>query len=262
MLLTIAFHILFFIYSDNPVVAQVESSITGVYQGRTLFLQNPYDQDTQSYCVENIFVNERPVNFNPRQSAIKIDFKGVDIYSPVYLRFIHKDKCAPLVINPDAIAYHNSFGFQKIDLMDTLLSWESQGEKETSYYIVEKIEMGLWTEQDTIDAKGVFGGAEYEYRPILSHGPNKFRIKYIFPSGEYLNSRDIDMHFYPDEVTFRPTATDSKLFLSRGAEYKIYDGGGKLVMTGRGVEIDVTSLPSGEYVVYFDEEYPGVFRKK
>jgi hypothetical protein len=242
---------------------QKETSITGVYQGKTLFIQNPYSQETQAFCVEKIFVNEVPISFNPRQSAIKVNFKGIDIYSPVYLRIVHKDNCAPLIINPDALAYHNSFRFTELNLLDTLLTWKSQGEHEKGYYIIEKIDMGSWIEQDTIQSKGKFGGSAYEYNPILTSGPNKFKVRYVFPNDEFLNSRDLDIHFYPSDVTFRPSITDSKLYLSRGSEYKIYDNAGKLLLSGQNSEIDVTSLSKGEYLIYFNtQEYPGFFQKK
>ncbi|MEQ8240487.1 MAG: hypothetical protein RIA69_14810 [Cyclobacteriaceae bacterium] len=264
MLLIIYFHVLRLFLSgiENPQSFQKESSITGVYQGKTLFIQNPYSQETQAFCVEKIFVNGVSVNYNPRQSAIKVDFVGIDLYSPVYLRIVHSESCAPLIINPDAIAYHNSFRFAQLNLVDTLLTWKSQGEQEEGYYIIEKIDMGTWIEQDTIQSKGKFGGSSYEYIPALTSGPNKFRVKYIFPNQEYLNSRDLDIHFYPSDVTFQPSVTDSKLFLSRGSEYKIYDSGGKLMLSGQDSEIDVSSLPVGEYLIYFKQEYPGFFQKK
>lgn len=239
-----------------------EMHITGVYQGKSLFIQNPYNPETRSFCVLSVEVNGRPVAVATRSSGIKLDFAEVDEYAPLAIKITHKEGCKPLVINPDAINFHSIFSFDEVGFADSVLVWSTKGEQSEAVFVIQKYDLGIWLEADTIPSKGQFGGAEYSYFPDLEEGANKLRVKYMRPDGEYLFSREVDFHFYPEPVTFRPFSTDSKLFLSRFADYEIFDAAGDLVMSGKGNVVDVSQLPSGDYVIYFNKEDPGVFRKK
>lgn len=239
------------------------TQLAGVYQGRTLFIQNSYDPILKEFCVKGVLLNGRVLNLNYKSSAIKIDFKQIDIHSPVTIKISHREACDPTIINPDAIFFHSVFSFEEIQVSDSLISWKTVGEKEgDGRYSIEYIEGGLWTEQNSIAAKGKFEGVSYSYAPKVSVGSNKFRIKYTFPSGDFLYSRELDLHFHPDPVTFHPTVTDSKVLFSRTAYFQIYDAGSTQVLDGTGAEVDVSRLPRGDYVIYFDGDDPGMFTKK
>lgn len=239
-----------------------ETHLTGVFKGKTLFMQNAYNAKVDSFCISSVLINGRPLQVNYRMSAIKLDFEGMDEYTPLSIRILHAANCAPVVINPDAIAFHSIFSFEEAAFNDSVLVWRTRGEKEGGIYYLERYQLGIWVDSDTIPSKGEFGGAAYTHYPYLEEGPNKLRIKYVFPDGQHLYSREIDFHFYPEPVTFQPFATDGTLYLSRTATYQIYDAGGTQVMSGQGNTIDVKGLPSGDYVVYFDNKDPGMFRRK
>lgn len=237
--------------------------ITGVYKGKTLFIQNTYDPDKKTFCVAEISVNNHPIRFNPRSSAIKLDFENVDLHAPVTISIVHADSlCKPIIINPDAIFYHSIFSFKELVLNDTVLVWRTVGDKAGALYIIENYETGIWREVDTVVSRGKFEGAEYSYFPNLLEGANKYRIRYAYPDGTYLYSWELDLHYYPEPVTFKPATAADFLYLSRVASYNIYDAGSELVLSGQGITIDVSSLPEGEYVVYFDGKDPGVFKKR
>ncbi|MEO9477962.1 MAG: hypothetical protein ABJG41_20630 [Cyclobacteriaceae bacterium] len=238
------------------------TNIAGVYQGRPIFIQNAYDPVNRDFCIKEISVNGQKMAFNPKASAVKVDFKGVDMYAPVALKITHKDSCNPIVINPDAIFYHSIFSFSEIITTDSTLIWKTLGEKESGSFVVEKIDMGLWQEEAIIEASGRFEGETYTHYPKIKEGSNKFRIKYVLPSGKHLYSREIDLHFYPKPVTFTPLKTSKMLYFSRSATFKIYDAGNNVVMEGNGKETDVSHLPTGSYVIYFNEDDPGLFVKQ
>lgn len=238
------------------------TNIAGVYKGTPIFIQNAFDPQLKTFCIESISINDRPISINKKVSAIKIDFDGIDLYTPIVIKILHKTTCTPVIINPDAIFYHNVFSFAEIILTDSTLVWKTEGEKVTGSFIIEKIQFGLWQEETSYEAVGKFEGAIYTHYPKISEGSNKYRIKYVFPDGNYLYSREIDFHFYPEPVTLTPQKTKSKIFFSRSAAYKIYDPGNKVILEGSGTEADVSSLPKGSYVIYFNEEDPGWFIKE
>ena len=239
-----------------------ETHFTGVFQGKVLFIQNPYDTENEQFCVRELYINGTKKEFNSRLSAIALDFKEIDLYTPVTIKIIHKDSCSPIILNPDAIFFHSTFNFKEIELTDSLLCWKAVGDKEGADYLVERYEGGIWMEVSNIESQGIYAGTKYEYVPRLEEGPNKYRIRYNFPDGKYLYSRDIDYHFYPEPVTFNPKRTSHLIKFSRSASYKIYDPKDSVVLEGVGTQVDVRRLWKGDYVIYFDGKDPGTFTKE
>lgn len=248
------------------VTPKVETNLAGVYQGKTLFIQNPYDKDAREFCIENIYINEKFVETNYKLSAIKLDFTGYDLYSPVKIRIEHKDTlCAPTIINPEAVLFHTIFRFVTVSLTDSALVWSTKGETGVGEFEIEKLDNGIWIDQEVREALGRYEGAEYTYYPNLLEGANKYRIKYYFPRGSrvrHLYSWEVDFDFYPEPVEFTPKSAKTKVYLSRSTHYEIYDDGRKLVLEGQGKVIDVTVLRQGRYVIYFNGRDPGTFIKE
>jgi hypothetical protein len=249
-----------FIASIFPSDRDVE--LIGVYQGTSLFIQNPYQAHREDFCIESIYVNNRRLDINYDLSAIILDFNNHDLYTPVAIRIVAKDSlCAPVILNPDAILFHTMFKFTTINLSDSTLAWETEGERGSGKYIVEKLIDNFWHEVEQLQASGTFEEASYEVEPTLGEGANKYRVKYEFGSGRYLYSQEVDFDYYPDPVQFSPYRTYSTLTLSRFSPYEIYDEKSQLVLSGSGKTIDVRSLPLGEYVIFFDGKDPGSFTR-
>ncbi len=102
--------LLLFTMNVNPALSQVEDSIyyvdlkmTGVYQGQSLYVQNPYYSEISQFCVREIRVNKQKVDLNYKLSALRIDFNGISENSPVYIDVNHIAHCAPKIVNPLAI---------------------------------------------------------------------------------------------------------------------------------------------------------------
>ncbi|MEQ9404994.1 MAG: hypothetical protein RIM99_15485 [Cyclobacteriaceae bacterium] len=258
---------LFLVTTASSQEAEVrKTNLAGVYQGKTLFIQNSYNRERGSFCVEQILINNEPVLLNYKLSALKLDFKGYDLYTPVNITIVHADTvCSPIVINSEAILFHTIFRFSSISLSDSALAWSTKGEKGLGKFEVEKLEDGIWIKQETIEASGIYEGAEYEFLPVLDEAANQYRVKYVFPAGirtRYLYSQEVDYDHYPEPVEFTPHSAKTRLYLSRPSRYEIYDGNSKLVLTGQGQEIDVTVLRQGQYVIYFSGKDPGTFIKE
>lgn len=254
----------------NSIVAQiapkVETNIAGVFQGKTLFIQNPFDKTDRKFCVDNIYINENYIDINYKLSAIKIDFEGYDLYTPVKIRIVHKDSiCSPTIINPEAILFHTIFRFVAVSLTDSALVWITKGETGVGEFEIEKLMNGVWVDQEIRQGLGRYEGAEYTYFPNLEEGANKYRIKYNFPRGsrvKYLFSWEVDFDHYPEPIEFTPKSAKTKVYLSRSTHYEIYDAGSTLVLEGQGTVIDVTVLRQGQYVIYFNGRDPGTFIKE
>lgn len=242
-----------------------ETNLAGVYKGETLFIQNPYIKAAKSFCIDEIYVNERLQSIRYDLSAIKLEFASLDLYSPVKIRIVHKDSlCMPTIVNPEAILFHTIFRFSRIALTDSTLNWETKGENGRGQFEIEKLRTGIWINQGIIEAKGIYEGTSYSFFPEMDEGANKFRIRYTFPAKSrlsYLYSPEIEYNFYPEPIQISPKATQSVVRFTRASHFEIYDAGGKLVLEGQGSEADVTRLPRGDYIIYFNGKYPGGFTK-
>ena len=189
-------------------------------------------------------------------SALKIDFKGYDLYTPVKIRIIHTDTlCSPVIINPEAVLFHTIFRFLPIQLTDSALVWATKGERGKGSFEIQRLRNGIWERQEDMTAKGTYEGARYLHYPNLEEGANKYRVRYNFPRGSriaYLYSPEVELEYYPEKIEFSPKSVKTHLYFSRVSHYEIYDRGNKLVQEGQGREVDVSELRKGRYVIYFN----------
>ena len=236
-----------------------EISYAGVYKGTPLFVQNPYLPDLKSYCIRNIVVNERSLKMDYDRSALMLSFENTDKFTPVTIHIEYADStCVPVFLNPDAIAYHNVFRFSNIGISDSSIYWSSRGEGTYGRYEVEVFDLGYWETIETVPSMSVYGGSSYVYYPKFDEGINKYRVKYV--SEDFiLYSEEVENVFYPEPITFKRAG--NLLILSRATSYTMYDKDNFEVLSGTSKEIDISSIPSGEYGILFEEKQYELFRK-
>ncbi len=264
--------LLFVTALSSPALSQetakvIQTNLAGVYQGKTLFIQNPYDRSSKTFCVEQILINNEPLILNYKLSALKLDFDGIDLYTPVNISIVHSDTvCSPIIINSEAVLFHTIFRFTSISLSDSALTWTTKGEIGIGSFSIEKLENTFWNEKAVVEATGVYEEESYTYLPQeMEEGANKYRVRYKFPPGNrntYLYSVETDYDHYPVPVEFKPASAKTRLYLSRLTPYEIYNDSSSLVLEGHGIEIDVTVLRQGRYTIYFNGKDPGTFIKE
>ena len=238
------------IFFNRGMSAQ-EVAITGVYQGKPLFIQNPLSTSGQ-FCIQNIYLNGRTLDINLNISAIEIAFKGLDLYTPVSVRVAHDSLCLPKIVNPQAVFWHSSFRFTSLSVSTEELKWATRGEREKGLYRIEKLNADEWMEIATVESKGQFSASEYLYYPEHSEGDNKYRIKYETGSSVYLYSDEAEVVFYKEPITFSPRVVTEKMTLSRAAAFEILDSSEKVILTGNAKEIPLRLLKPGTYYIVLD----------
>ncbi len=252
--------LIFIMWGFGEVLAQ-ETVLTGVYQGNSLYIKNPYDAASDSFCIESISINKKNIQTDFKLSAIKLNFKDVGLFTPVVVKIKHKENCKPRFINPEAIRFHSSFKFDSLAITDSLIQWHTKGDSREGNYILEKLQGDYWQEITTIQAKGDFEGANYIYFPDYTEGGNKFRIKYTLPDGRYLYSSEMEVFFYKEPITFTPKSVTDKITLSRHSEFQIMNAEGEVILSGAGRVIPLRRLKKGDYTIYLDG-YTDNFIKK
>jgi len=243
--------LLLYALSTWSALAQ-ETSLTGVYKGHSLYLQNTYNKDSSEFCINEVIVNDKHVNLNLRLSALKVNFKNIDLFTPVTIKISHKNYCHPRIVNPEAVLYHTSFKFDSLFLNDSLLTWHTKGDRRGGVYKVERLEDDYWEVLRKFRSKGYFEGAEYVFFPEHKSEGNIYRIKYELPSGRFLYSQEMEFFYYPNDITFSPSEVTNEITLSTKAPYIITNEYGKELMRGNGKIIPLGMLKPGEYFIEID----------
>ncbi len=243
--------------------AKNEKTLAGVYQGEPVYIKNPYNRDSREFCVSDVYLNDQRLDLNYRLSALRVTFEDTDLFTPVSIRVVHRDSlCSSEIVNPLAVLFHSSYKFLNVYAADSGIYWTTEGERVIGTYLVEKLQNGIWIDEAEIPSKGKFEFASYVHFPFYEVGPNKYRIKFDFGSGNrYLYSEEIEYQHYLDPVSFQPAVTNNRVYLSRSARYEVFDAKGDMILSGTGKEIDIRFIRPGSYVVYFDKQQPGSFRR-
>lgn len=94
--------LLFFILFSVASLFAVEMTLNGIYQGKNLFVSNPF-LDNDEYCVTEVTVNDIEIDDVIASSAfeISLDKMALELGDPITVVISHHDNCAPRIINPE-----------------------------------------------------------------------------------------------------------------------------------------------------------------
>ncbi|MFY0627275.1 MAG: hypothetical protein JXR07_13325 [Reichenbachiella sp.] len=242
-------------------VSGQEINLTGVFIGKGLYIQNPYNADSGQFCIQEIKINDKDAKANLRLTAINIPFTGFDLYTPVSVSIIHGDSCKPRIVNPDAILYHSAFKFDSLVINDSIMHWYTKGDKAGAKYFIEKLDVDRWDVVKELRSKGRFQGAQYVYFPEHDDGGNKYRIKYKLPNGRYLYSMELEHYHYPEGVSFSPRVVKDVINLSRIARYEIMNIDGEVILQGESKKIPLRLLAPGNYSIIIEGDEDTFIKK-
>ena len=75
--------------------------LEGNYQGKNLYIQNPFGSNGVGFCVSEVKVNGNITTDEINSSAFEIDMKPhkLNIGDKVEIKIFHKEDCKPKVLN-------------------------------------------------------------------------------------------------------------------------------------------------------------------
>lgn len=239
--------------------------ISGIYQGKDLYVKNPFSDDGVGFCIYEVLVNGTLTRDEVNSSAFAIDFDilGIKVGTPIEVIIKHKANCEPLLLNPESIKPKSTFDVPKIAVNGNVLSWSTTNESGSLPYIVEQFRWNKWVRVAEVPGVGTEGTHDYTFKLTPYSGENKVRVKQI---DHTLKPRYSDAVTYTPSVsvvTFEPKKADKEIVFSSETRYEIYDKFGNLIKTGYGKNVDVSTLKSGDdYYVNYDSSFGETFRKK
>jgi hypothetical protein len=238
-------------------VAEISAAtiiIEGKYQNKNLFVQNFIGNNGVGFCAQEVKVNGQITTDETNSSAFEIDLSvhKLKLGDQVVIEIVHKDGCAPKVLNIDDLKPKPTFEMQMMNINeDGLLKWTTKSETGSLPYIIETFKWNKWIPVGEINGKGTPEVNEYAFKLVLHSGENKFRIKQKGAAGAVRYSKEITVSSKVNKPSFAVAKNKSIDFTSETA-YEVYDAYGMVVIKGFGKNITTENLKKGQYYLCYD----------
>lgn len=238
--------------------AQSKLTVEGNYQGKNLYVQNPYASNNVGFCTIKVTVNGNTTSDAIESSAYEIDLSihKLRVGDPVTVVIEHKVDCTPKVLNPEVLKPRSTFKVIDMKVDDKgKLTWKTTEENGKLPFVVEQYVWNKWITVGEVDGKGTPAENTYEFQLTPHSGENKVRIKQVDYTGRPNPSQ---AKTFTDgniqAVDFNPKTVKDKITFTSKTRYEIYDSYGNIVKKGYSNEVDCTNLKKGAYYINFDNK--------
>ncbi len=243
--------------------------LEGNYQGKNLYIQNPYGSGGVGFCVTEVFVNGNITTDEIQSSAFEVDFKPhkLNIGDKVEIKIKHKEDCKPKVLNQEVLKPKSTFEVISMSVdKDGTVKWSTKSETGKLTFNVEQFRWNKWVKVGEVDGEGTPVTNNYTFKVQPHSGKNQIRVRQTDYSGQPRLSKPVDLMSDVPDVSFAPVKASKDInFVSNDKPietmYEIYDQYGNIVKKGFGSKVDVSNLPKGGYFLNFDNKM-GEFVKK
>lgn len=265
-----------FILSILFVVASLQSFaqggvivLDGNYQGKDLYVQNPFGAGGVGFCVTEVLVNGNITTDEVNSSAFAIDFKAqnLKIGEKVEVKIKHKGDCKPKVLNPEVLKPKSTFEIVTMTIdKDGTVKWTAKNETGKLTYAVEQFRWNKWVKVGEVEGLGTPSPNSYSFKVVPHTGKNQVRVRQTDYSGQPRLSRPVDFTSSAPEITFAPVKVSKEINFVAGDKptetmYEIYDQYGNVVKRGFGSKVDATNLTKGGYFINYDNKMAEFVKK-
>lgn len=166
--------------------------ISGIYQGKNLFIQNPsVGTAGTEFCTNDVYVNDIKVMSNITQGAYEVDLANIRINSQVTIKITHKEGCKPRLLNPQVIKPSSLFHFNSFQVDKEHFIWSTRGEKPKGKYVLEFYQNDKWVLVKEVPAKGSIILNNYDTDGVMT-GTMKYRLKFVESDGHVHYSQIVE----------------------------------------------------------------------
>jgi len=246
--------------------------LEGNYQGKVVYVQNPFAPGGVGFCVTEVKVNGNITTDETNSSAFEIDLKPhkLNIGDKVEIKIFHKEGCKPKILNPEVLKPKSTFEVIAISTdNEGTFKWTTKSETGKLTFFVEQFRWNKWVKVGEVEGVGTPQSNEYAFKISPHSGKNMVRVRQTDYSGTPRLSKSVDFLSEVPETDFAPlkASKDINFFVKGNAGkavetmYEIYDQYGNIVKKGSGIKVDVSNLPKGPYFINYDNKM-GEFVKK
>lgn len=240
--------------------------LEGHYQGKNLFVQNPFSEAGVGFCVYEVTVNDLIATDEINSSAFEIDLGNYNLKpgEAVSVKIKHKDGCSPTVLNPEVLRPKSTFDIVSQGVgNDGTYKWVAANETGELMYFVEQKRWNKWVKCGEVMGVGSPGEHAYEFKVTPHSGENTFRVKQVDSTRRPRYSEAVkytDPSVMP--VTFTPAKPSKEILFSASTLYEIYDQYGNIVKRGYADKVDVSTMKKDLYYLNYDVKMGETFIKK
>ncbi len=246
------------------VGAQKRLILEGHYQGKNLFVQNPFKDGGVGFCTDKVTVNDKVTSDEISSSAYEIDFAklGLKIGDPVTVVIEHGSDCTPKVLNAESLKPTSTCKYEGLTIgEDGTVKWSTTGETGKLPFIVEIYNWNKWIPVGEVDGEGTQQKHDYQFKVPLHSGTVKVRVKQIDHTKKANSSQPKSLTTTITPVTFEPKKVGKTITFSGKTRYEIYDAYGNLVKKGYDESIDCSNLTKGAYYLNYDNKNDKFLKK-
>jgi hypothetical protein len=239
-------------------------TLEGNYQGKNLYVQNPFAGSGVGFCVSEVMVNGQVSTDEINSSAFEIDLSIFNFANgdKVEIKIRHKDDCKPKVLNPEVLKPKSTFEVVNMKVeKDGTLKWTTKNESGKLPFVIEQFRWNKWVKVGEVQGKGVEAASDYSLKVPEHSGENKFRVKQVDYSGNPRYSDAVKFRSTATEVSFGPIKVADEIMFSDETLYEIYDSFGNIVKKGTGKKVDVANLQKGIYYLNYDNKSDKFIKK-
>lgn len=240
--------------------------LEGHYQGKNIFIQNPFSEAGVGFCVFEVTVNDQVATDEINSSAFEVDMNnfGLKLGDAVVVKIKHKDGCTPVVLNPEVLKPRSTFEVVKQSIgADGTFTWTTSNETGELPFIIEQKRWNKWVKAGEVMGKGTPGEHTYSFKVTPHSGENTFRTKQVDLTKKARYSQAVT---YSDAsvavVTWSPAKPKDLITFSANTLYEVYDQYGNIVKRGYGNSVDVTTLKKDMYYLNYDNKTGETFIKR
>jgi hypothetical protein len=231
--------------------------LEGHYQGKNLYVQNPFAGSGGGFCSFEVTINGEVTTDEVNSSAFEIDFTNfqMEVGDPVIIKIKHKHDCKPKVLNPEVLKPKSTFQIVTMNISDERnFEWTTKSEAGKLTFIVEQFRWNKWIKVGEVDGFGTVTQNNYQFRITPHSGENKFRVKQIDYSGKPRYSQASRFISPAKEISFSPIKAKVNVLFTDETLFEVYDSFGNIVKKGYGEKVDVSNLKKGIYYLNFDNK--------
>ena len=239
--------------------------LEGNYQGKNLFIQNPFTDAGVGFCVYEVTVNEKIATDEINSSAFEVDLGnyGLKLGDKVVVKVKHKDGCTPLVLNPEVLKPKSTFDIVKQEVTASgTYQWTTTNETGELPFYVEQKRWNKWVKVGEVMGKGSPGEHSYEFQVTPHSGENTYRVRQVDLSKKSRFSESVKFTSSSPLITWTPPKPKDEIIFSGNTLYEVYDQYGNVVKRGFANRIDVSALKRGLYYLNYDNKTGETFIKR
>ncbi|MBN2681585.1 MAG: hypothetical protein JXR58_03700 [Bacteroidales bacterium] len=242
-----------------------EIKLDGIFQGKNLYVMNPFASSGVGFCVYEVTVNGQVTTDEIMSSAFEVDLSIFQFNLGDQLSVVikHKENCKPKVLNPEVLKPKSTFETSAINVSTDgkKLTWTTTGEAGQLAFDIQQFRWNKWVKVGEVQGVGTPGENAYSFDINLHSGKNRFRVKQTDYTKKHRYSTETFYNAKFPPVTLSKKKVEDVVEFNMETMYEIYDNYGNIVLKGTGKTVDVKALSNGKYYLNFDNQMEEIQKK-